>query len=157
MFRYYFSESNKNQYLFFFWSELKIVKDVFNLILNYQLNKLNLQSFQDFDIDSSNQISCYNNINAQILLFIRIYLLLFMRAHLCSKIKGRTKKQKYIKTLKLTSKRFILVQDNILYHYHNITLYKARFAMTNFRGKIFLSNDHSISKLDHNLLNHSLY
>ena len=76
---------------FFFWSELKIVKDVFNLILNYQLNKLNLQSFQDFDIDSSNQISCYNNINAQILLFIRIYLLLFMRAHLCSKIKGRIK------------------------------------------------------------------
>ena len=96
----------------FFLSELKIVKDVFNLILNYQLNKLNLQSFQDFDIDSSNQISCYNNINAQILLFIRIYLLLFMRAHLCSKIKGRTKKQKYIKTLKLNSKRFVLVQDN---------------------------------------------
>ena len=98
--------------IFFFWSELKIVKDVFNLILNYQLNKLNLQSFQDFDIDSNIQISCYNNINAQILLFIRIYLLLFMRAHLCSKIKGRTKKQKYIKTLKLTSKRFVLVQDN---------------------------------------------
>ena len=97
---------------FFFQSELRIVKDIFNLILNYQLNKLNLQSFQDFDIDSINQISCYNNINAQILLFIRIYLLLFMRAHLCSKIKGRTKKQKYIKTLKLNSKRFVLVQDN---------------------------------------------